>query len=152
MSFPPPPCDRFFNNLMAMKEPLSIALRQCKSVQLINPELLEGAFGFLTLLGNHQEIMDTFIARTHEHWEFISLTNDPEEILKNVLGCFKELGQDRIDEVLKVVSGKEVETAIQKNLVALGKTLVKISIRYLHEVNSKIVDVPHMAKLYKMNL
>lgn len=149
MSSQPPPChERFFNNLTAMKGPLCEILMS-KSTSTIQPELLDGAFAVLMIM-DKQMLMDIFIARTHEHWEFIASTDDPELILRNVLVCFKELGEERVQEVLRIVKEGGIKPETQKQLLTLGKSLVKISIKYLREIDSKLVDTAYLGKLYNL--
>lgn len=152
MAAVPPPCDRFFNNLLCMKQPLLRALSHCKaSSAIIDADLLEGAFAFLTFM-NHQDLLDQFIARTHQHWELIAVSKDVAPILEATLGGFQELGKDRIDEILRIVKGEHVDLAIQNKLHELGKSLVKIAIRHLHATGNSPVVVSKMAALYNLDL
>ncbi len=144
----PPPRDRFFHNLVGMKAPLLVAVSQCKST-LVTSDLLELAFSFLTFV-NHQELIDTFIDRTHQHWELIATTQDVSVILDAALGGFQELGKDRIAEIQRIVKDKEVDSAIQVKLLNIGRSLVKIAIRELQAVGSAKINVPKMAKLYEL--
>ena len=133
-----------------MKSPLLSALSQCKASSIIDADLLEAAFAFLSFL-KHQDLLDQFIARTHSHSALIASSQDVAPILEATLGGFQELGKERIDEILRVVKGKEVDVNIQAKLLELGKSLVKISIRHLHAIGNvppPPVDVAKMAELY----
>ncbi len=150
MTQPPPPCDRFHNNLLCMKDPILSAISQCKS-SLISSDLVEAAFAFLTIM-NHQDLLDTFIKRTHQHWELIAMSKDVTPILDSVLGGFEELGKERIAEIQRVVKDKEVNNEVQAQILILGKSLVKIAIRHLQATGSTIVNVGLMARLYDLDL
>lgn len=152
----PPPSDRFHNNVLCMKEPILKAISQCKgaSPSLISAELVEGAFGLLVFM-DHQELLNSFIERTHQHWEIIAKSKDVAPIIDSVLGGFQELGAERIAEVKRVVKDRQVDIAIQQQLLDLGRSLVKIAIKYLHGVQhpgGHTIDVEAMAKLYALKL
>jgi hypothetical protein len=136
---------------MHMKAPILDAIQQCKKSppSLISADLVEGAFGFVGFM-NHQELLDAFIARTHQHWELIAKTTDVAPVLESVLGGFEELGTERCGEILRVVKNDEVDKEVQKKLLDLGRSLVKIGIRHLQAVGSKEVDVKRMAQLYQL--
>lgn len=148
----PPPSFRFYTNLMSMKEPLTTIVAQCqKSGSIIGPDLVELAFGVLKF-ANHQEVLDTFVDRTHQHWELIAKTEDVSLVLNTALGAFQELGADRITEIQRMVKDKEVDPVLQKVLLDRGRSLVKIALRHLHAINSSLVNTRRIAKLYNLDL
>lgn len=153
----PPACDRFYNNLLCMKQPIVDAINQCKNSPptLIGTDLVELAFLMANSM-DHQALFDLFIDRTHEQWSLIASSQDVAAVLKPTLAGFEELGADRIAEILRVVKDKEVDAEIQKKLLNLGRSLVKISLRYIHETKPanapKSINVPAMAGLYGLVL
>ncbi len=148
----PPPCDRFYNNLMCIKPPILQALSQSKGTQssLVNSEVVEAAFLLLAYAGR-QELLDTFIERTHTHWELIASSKDVSPIIDTILGGFQELGSDRITEIKRIVKEKEVDPEIQFKVFNIGKSLVKIAIRHLQAVGSETIDIQKMARLYDLD-
>lgn len=156
----PPPCDRFYNNLLCMKQPIVDAIAQCKKSpsELISVELVELAF-LLAGAMSHQELLDAFIERTHIYWNIIATSKDVAAVLEPVLSGFKEMGEDRVQEILRVVKDKEVDTKIQERLLTLGKSLVKIALREVHAAQQKcpsslpsVKNVHATAKLYDLDL
>lgn len=148
----PPPCDRFYNNLVCMKSPLIQAIVSRKTPStVISPDIIEAAFTFLAFM-NHQELLDTFIERTHVHWEIIATSKEVSPILDAVLGGFDELGKDRIEEIKKIVQNKEVDVEIQAKLLNLGKSLVRIAIRHLQVTGSSIINVKKMSQVYELDV
>lgn len=145
----PPPCDRFVNNLLCMKAPILTAISQshCKST-LISPDLVTGAFTIISFM-DKQDLLNKFIERTQCNWELIATCGDDvAPVVENVLKGFQELGTELIDEILRVVKAKEVDIAVQKQILDLGRSLVRIAIRYLQQEGKE--DVTEMAKLYKI--
>lgn len=133
---------------MSLKDPLLGVVSQGS---VIGPELVEVAFRVLKF-AQHQEVLDTFIARTHQHWELIATTDDVSLVLNTALGAFQELGADRIAEIQRMVKDKEVDPAVQKVLLDRGRSLVRISLRHLHSIGSSLVDVKRLARLYNLDL
>lgn len=132
-----------------MKEPLLSVVS--KKGSIIGPDLVELAFGVLKF-AQHQEVLDTFIDRTHQHWELIATTDDVSLVLNTTLSGFQELGADRIAEIQRMVKDKEVDPAVQKVLLDRGRSLVKIALRHLHALNSSLVNVRRLAKMYNLDL
>lgn len=132
-----------------MKEPLLSVVS--KKGSIIGPDLVELAFGVLKF-AQHQEVLDTFIERTHQHWELIATTDDVSLVLNTTLGGFQELGADRIAEIQRMVKDKEVDPAVQKVLLDRGRSLVKIALRHLYALNSSLVNVRRLAKMYNLDL
>lgn len=138
-----------------MKQPIMEAVKQCKNSQIINPELVELGFKAASLV-SHQYMLDMFIERTHPNWVLISHSQDVVTVLKPTLSGFQELGTSLIDEILRVVESEGVDMEIQKKLLTLGRSLVKISLRYLHENRPPNappdIDIPAVARLYGLEL
>lgn len=138
-----------------MKQPIIDAIGQCKKspATLINADLVDLAFMMAGAV-KHQDLLDMFIQRTHTHWTLIARSQDVATVLEPVLAGFEEMGVDRIQEILRVVKDGDVDTEIQKKLLTLGRSLVKIALRHLNEkpMPGTTIDVHAMAKLFALDL
>jgi hypothetical protein len=136
-----------------MKQPL---LDACVATggRYFDSGIIEMAFGFLSLAGR-QDLMSQFIKRTHHHWLSIAHSKDVATIVKTIFASFPELDSGTLDGILSMVKSPEISLEEKMEILKLGKSLIKISLRHLHLTPEDVpgqLNVQELVKAYDIKL
>lgn len=167
MAKPRPPVEeRFYSNLLCFKKLIKQSLIGEQSC--ISPELVDLLFSYLDCV-DKETLMVNFIEKTYPLWDEFAKGRNLKMILEKSFMLFEELGDDKIEEITRLISRKNEEGGeVVDKTWTLIECLVKVSLRYIHEqrkpaiVDDLIVyenenvfseiDLPRYANIYRMTL
>lgn len=135
----PPPEVRFCENINGVIETVSFGVQEAakKGHNIINPTLLSLAGAAISQY-DKRFIIETFINKSHEHWDKI-LGRNRTFFIENAGGIFGDLPLGNVEAFTKLFTlqdrsgGPIAGVEFEDDLWALFQSLVKICINYIHE-------------------
>lgn len=128
-----PHAQRFKHNILCMKTPILQALKASDS-SILTPPLLEGTFAVIAIV-EPEVIIENFVERTHPNWGLLVEPIPDESLpgLEKMLDIFTEIGAERSKEISRLARHPKVPKDLKVKIWTLVRSLIKISLRYVHE-------------------